>query len=181
MLCDEFPAEYKVIPPGETVTSGLRAVEFRANPGLGPAPRIEIVVVPVSAGQAWLGHFYGHRDGVDLLARSPDPDHLLAVAGGVAYWVPIAGPEGFKVVPFEPVRSVHCSSSNGLLILEGHTKLMTLERNGSSVWQSARLVSDGFSEVRVATSAIIVRGYWAPEDREIELRLDVLTGATLDG
>lgn len=177
MLYSEHPADYQVLELGDIFTQGMRRIEFRASGGLGPAPRVEIVVVPHGAAVGWIGEFYGHRDGVDLVAHTPDPESLLVVSGGVAYWIPASAPEEFGVVGFEPVRSVHCHAGSDVLILEGYSRLAAIDSAGDLAWQSTQLVSDEFSEVRLAASVVVARGYSAPDDDEVEVTLDGATGA----
>lgn len=152
-------------------------MEFRAGGGLGAAPRVELVVTPLGAETGWIGEFYGHRDGSDLVAHTPNPESLLVVSGGVAYWVPTSSPEDFKVLGFQPVRSVHCSAGSDVLVLEGYSRLAAIDSAGNVAWQSTQLVSDEFYEVRLAASAVVVRGYSAPDDREVEVTLDRSTGS----
>ena len=177
MLCSEHPADYDVSAVGSISLQNLHRMEFRAGVALGPAPRIEIVVTPHGDAGAWVGEFYGHRDGSDFVSRTPDPESLLVVSGGVAYWVPALTPGAFKVLGFQPVRSVHCSAGSDDLILEGHSRLAAVDGVGNVVWESPPLVSDEFDEVRLAASVVVVRGYSAPDDGEVELTLDRATGS----
>jgi hypothetical protein len=82
------------------------------------APRFEIDVAPTN-GQPWRGAFFGGRDALDVVAYSPSPDHLIAVAGGVAYVVPVLTPESYEVISMRPVRLIEASPAAGVAVLVG--------------------------------------------------------------
>jgi hypothetical protein len=180
VLCSEYPAEYQVTEVWAASVEELRRLEFRAGGGLGPAPRVEIAVDPLGGGDGWIGEFYGHRDGLNVVAHTPDPESLLVVSGGVAYWVPANAPEGFKVLDFQPVMSVHCYAGSDVLILAGYSRLAAIDSGGGVAWQSTQLVSDEFYEVRLTASVVVARGYSAPDDHEVEWTLDQATGSIVN-
>lgn len=53
------------------------------------------------------------------LWSTPNPDHLLAVAGGYAYRIPASQPEATALLPIRPVVSVHAAPEAEALILIG--------------------------------------------------------------
>jgi len=179
VLIADFPANYVVTLESATAAPSTPSFGFRANGNLTTAPAIEILVTPVGDGRAWHGAFFGQRDGLSVLAHTPDPDQLLVVAGGVPYWVPVDAPDSYIVLPVRPVRSVHCSLARGLIILAGYSNLLAVDRDGRVVWRSADLASDGFTEVRLASTVVVTRGFFAPEDREVETTIDLGRGAIL--
>lgn len=176
MLCSEFHAAYSVVEVSERTLEHPPLREFRSANDAATEPCIDAFVCAASD-HRWLGRFYGRRGDANALVHTPTPDSLLVVAGGIPYWVPAKSPEEFKVVGFQPVRAVHCAPGAGLLVLEGYTSLVALGRTEKPVWQSPRLVSDGFAEVRLTSSDIWVRGYSAPCDDDIERRLELASGS----
>jgi hypothetical protein len=173
--CADFPATYRVLE-GEATIDGPRLQELRASEALETGPGLDVMVSD-AGGRSWLARFYGRRDDPSLLAHTPSPDHLLVVAGGIPYWVPAEEPTAFRVLGFQPVRSVHCAPGVGLLVLEGCTSLAAIGDYGQVVWRSPRLVSDGFAEVRLTSADVWIRGYSAPDHGDVERRLDLASGA----
>src|SRR4051812_17063835 len=125
LICSEFPAAYSVVEVGETAKDHPPLREFRSPGDAATEPCIDVFVC-ASGDRRWLGRFYGRRGDANALAHTPDPDHLLVVAGGIPYWVPAESPEAFKVIAFQPVRGVHCAPGVELLVLEGCTGLVVL-------------------------------------------------------
>ena len=110
------------------------------------------------------------------LAHGPAPDLLIAVAGGVGYIVPVSNPAGYSVIPLRPVTDVQRMPAVGLVICVGLTALAAGGPEGNLRWSSPRLVANGFREVRIATSSIVVRGWDAPAHRNVEVTLDPRSG-----
>lgn len=176
-IITDFPASFGVSLDLATSAPNTPSFRFWADDLARKAP-VEVLVTTDGRG-AWRGDFYGPRDGLDLLATTPNPHQLLAVAGGVPYWIPVDAPEGFMVLPLQPVRSVHCSLDRDLIILAGYSSLLAVDGLGQVVWRSNNLASDGFAEVRLASSVVVTRGFYAPEDREVETTVDLRNGTTL--
>lgn len=84
-------------------------------------------------------------------------------------------PDRYEVLPIRPVREIIPVIDAKLMILVGYTSLLAVGVDGVK-WASPRLVSDGFSEVRVALSRVVVRGVSARDNMEIEITLDLATG-----
>ncbi|MDN5564480.1 MAG: hypothetical protein L0G49_12050, partial [Luteococcus sp.] len=81
-------------------------------------------------------------------------------------------PTGFRVLDFTTVRAVHAADFADYLILEGDTRVALVDRDGCLRWRTGHLVSDGFDEVRVTSSVVVLRGYSAPQAAELEFVLD---------
>lgn len=173
-----FSAAY-VIEDADVAIAPATYHEFRTEGVSSLAPRFEVDVTPAN-GQPWRGAFFGGRDELDTVANSPSPDHLIAVAGGVVYAVAVSTPESYDVIPLRPVRSVEASESAGVVVLVGFNSVIAVGGTGRVEWGSDRLVSDGFTEVRLSIDSIVLRGYDAPSDTDVETTLSLSNGELLD-
>lgn len=171
-----FSARYNVIE-GAFMGSDDALLTFAAEGTPRLAPVVEIFVVS-EAGSSWHGSFFGSADALSLLVSTADPGILLVIAGGVPYLVPVDQPETFRVLSLRPVREVHCAVAEGIVLLAGYSDLLALGA-GAVRWTVKRLASDGFYEVRVTSSTVVVRGYSAAEGHEVETTVDLASGAVL--
>ena len=138
------------------------------------APALEVDVT-TAAGNRWSASIFGGRTGLTQSANSPNSSTLLCVAGGIPYLILVEKPDRYEVLPIRPVREIIPVIDAKLMILVGYTSLLAVGVDGVK-WASPRLVSDGFSEVRVALSRVVVRGVSARDNMEIEITLDLATG-----
>jgi hypothetical protein len=168
-----FPAAF-TLTEHEPASRVMPEVRFEAEGVSRLAPAFEIDLE--TADRAWSGACFGGRDGLNLLINSPNPEVLVAVAGGVAYSVPVRSPEDYEVVPLRPVREAAYAPDLGVVVLVGWTSLVGIGASGKQHWTAERLCSDGFDEVRVTSTTVVVRGFDAPSDREVETTLDLRTG-----
>lgn len=183
-VVDAFEAAFSItLDPSDRMTAPVGSpclvMEFVAEGTVLMAPRYKVEVLSAPDGTGWIGAFFGGSDGADLIICGPGPRTLVAVAGGVAYIVPVMAPEQFAVVPMRPVREALCSVESNIVILVGYTELLAVAADGALLWRSERLVSDGFLEVRLASTTVTVRGWHAPSDREIEVTLDIEGGRVI--
>jgi hypothetical protein len=151
-------------------------IEFVAEGVALLAPRYTIEVNIAGSEPRWAGAFFGGNDGVDLIISGPGAETLLAIAGGVAYSVPVRVPADYAVLPMRPVREALCSVDSKIVIMVGYTALLAIDVDGGVLWRTDRLVSDGFFEVRLGMEAVTVRGWDARSDREIEVTVDLIDG-----
>ncbi len=175
---ESFPAAY-VVDDADAATDAGASHGFRTDGVSALAPRFEVDVTPAD-GEPWRGAFFGGRDDLDVVVHSPSSNHLVVVAGGVGYVVPVLDPEAYAVVSLRPVREVETSESAGVVVLIGFTSMLAVGATGQVAWSSDRLVSDGFTEVRLTIDSIVVRGYDAPSDSDIETTLSLSSGEILD-
>lgn len=169
-----FEPTYKVAedpsPFGRTVSFSFAGDDL---PQLAPAVELEVTRPD---GHAWHGDFYGLVDGLSAVVDGPGPDVLTVVAAGVGFVVPVSSPGDYTILGVRPVRAIECAPERGLVILAGYSDLVALGADGMVRWEARRLSSDGFAEVRLTSSAVVVRGYDAAEGHEVETTLDLATG-----
>lgn len=137
------------------------------------APAVSLAVT--YAGSTWVGDFFGGHENFSVVVPGVKGATLLVVAGGVAYIVPAARPDDYQVVSLRPIRDVLLSNQAGVVILVGYTTLGAVGAEGE-MWVSERLVWDGFTEVRIASGTVVLRGFDAPSGRDVEVSLDPLSG-----
>jgi hypothetical protein len=157
----------------------LPDIEFMTDAAVLLAPRYTVEVSEAAGEHMWSGAFFGGRDGADVLVCGPGPGTLVAIAGGVAYSVSVEAPRDYVALPMQPVREVLYSIGSGLVILVGYTSLAAVGADGAMQWRSGRLVSDGFLEVRLGSTTLTVRGWYAPVDHEVEITLDLDDGRVI--
>lgn len=145
------------------------------------APAISLNVSPGGGSGSWCGEFFGgHEDvsSVVLGVSLSTGDGVLVVARGVGYLVPVGAPEVFEVVSLRPIRDVVVCASDGVALLVGYTDVVAVGAGGE-LWDSGRLVWDGFTSVRVGSGSVVVTGFDAPSGRDVEITLDLATGDVL--
>jgi len=174
---DEFPAAYQVTTQ-TTTPVGAAQLTFRPVRYQASAAGLSLHVSPVG-GAEWFGDFLGPSHGLTDWSRTPDPTHVLVVAGGLGYWVDVLDPSRYEVFEDFLVTSVHYSLDSRLLLLAGHSDICAIDASGRARWRATKLASDGFTEVRLGSSAVVVRGYQAASGCEVETTLDVRDGTVL--
>jgi hypothetical protein len=110
----------------------------------------------------------------------PDPDDLLAVAGGYAYLVDTQQPENCLHVPLKPVVQIKAAPEENLLLLAGFHHIVAVGRNGIA-WQSARLSWEGLTLDAIQAGALHGTGWHMQSDRDIPFVLDLSTGKHTGG
>ena len=104
---------------------------------------------------------------------APNPDDLLAVAGGYAYRIRTLDPAATQLLPMRPVVGVFPAPAAKALVLIGFHHALVLTADG--MWESPKLTWEGVTEVRVEETCLVGKGWHMPSDREIPFRLDLLT------
>ena len=105
----------------------------------------------------------------------PNPDDLLAIAGGYAYLIPTQHPETCLHLPLRPVTQVLPAPSANCIILAGFHEVAAIGANGL-LWQSARLSWEGITLTEVRENTLHGLGWNLQTDREIPFTLDLTTG-----
>jgi hypothetical protein len=158
---------------------GSPCYSFLAEGASRHSPVLVVEITPTGS-ESWCGEFFGGADHLTRLAATPDPDALLVVARGVGYLVPVATPDRYSALPLRPVVETVPSGDADVLLCAGLTKLLALGDGAAVAWVSARLVADGFDEVRVAGDVVVVRGRELASDRQVEITLDLRSGTVVD-
>jgi len=107
------------------------------------------------------------------LWSTPNPDELLAVAGGYGYRIPANAPDETVLLPMRPVVSVHAAPEANALVLIGFHDALVLTPDGQ--WQSPKLTWEGVTEVAVQGTHLTGKGWHMPSDKEHPFTLDLLT------
>lgn len=138
------------------------------------APGLSLVVT--MGDSSWFGEFFGDTgEECSLVVEGVGPETLFVVSKGVGYLVEADEPATYSVASLRPIHEVLVAREAEVLLLVGQTTLSALGATGE-LWTSNRLVGDGFTEVRVASSVIVVRGYEAFTGRDLELTIDIRSG-----
>lgn len=105
----------------------------------------------------------------------PNPDHLLAIAGGYGYLIDTTNPETCNFLPLRPVTGALATVPEGLLILaEFHTAL-AIGPEGVR-WQTRRLSWEGVTLREIRDGQLHGDGWDMFADREVPFTIDLRTG-----
>lgn len=104
---------------------------------------------------------------------TPNPNDLLAVAGGYAYRMRTLDPAETELLPMRPVVGVFPAPAADVLVLIGFHHALVLTADGA--WESPKLTWEGVTEVSVKGTLLCGKGWHMPSDREIPFRLDLRT------
>lgn len=167
-----FAASYGIELLGYTDEGALAFVTEGVARG---APAVALSVAP-AGGDRWQGEFFGRPNAPSYVASTPDPRVVLVVAGGVGYLADVDEPARYDVVTADPIRDVVPAPEAGVLLCVGLTTLTALGPGRAVAWTSPRLVADGFSEVRVGSGVVVVRGRAPMAGSDVELVLDLRSG-----
>jgi hypothetical protein len=110
----------------------------------------------------------------------PGPDEICLVAGGYAYLVDTARPEGCTHLRLRPVVEVRELREQGLLLLVGFHTMMAWGINGLA-WETRRLSWEGVRVERVEGEEVRGFGWDLRTDREVEFVVDLRTGDAVGG
>ncbi len=105
----------------------------------------------------------------------PNPDQLLAVAGGYGYLIDANDPAICNFLPLRPVTAVLAADSENLLILAGFHTVLAVDRNGIR-WQTARLSWEGVTLHEIRDGHLHGDGWDMFADREVPFTIDLETG-----
>jgi hypothetical protein len=110
----------------------------------------------------------------------PQPDDLLAVAGGYAYLVDTQNPAQCLHLPLRPVTAILSAPSAGVLLLAAFHKVAAIDANGLR-WQTERLSWEGVTMTEVHQDQLHGTGWNMQTDREVPFIVDLLTGVHTGG
>jgi hypothetical protein len=102
---------------------------------------------------------------------TPDPDALLAMAGGYGYRIDTTAPDQSRLLPLRPVVSVHPTPN--ALVLTGFHTLYILEAN--TEWESRRLSWEGLTITSIEDNKVHGTGWHMRTDRELPFTLNLAT------
>ncbi len=159
-----MPARQITLPlsvPGEEDAMARGAVWLEVRPERGG-----IFVAQCALGFAGQGVATG-------LWPTPDPDVLLAIAGGYAYRIPTSAPEGATLLPLRPVVQVRSATEPPAVVLVGfHTIYVLISDEG---WESPRLSWEGVTVDSIDDHVVHGTGWHMRTDRELPFALDLRT------
>jgi hypothetical protein len=104
---------------------------------------------------------------------TPEPDVLLAVAGGYGYLVQTTEPERSSLLPLRPVVEVNEALAADALVLLGFHALYVLQPH--ETWQSPRISWEGVTISGIAGESVEGTGWHLPSDRELPFALNLRT------
>ena len=163
------PARHFVLPqavPGEEDALARGALWIEVTPSTGGTFLLQCALGFAGAGVA------------TGIWATPEPDVVLAVAGGYAYRVDAAAPERSSLLPLRPVVSLHPVPAADALVLVGFHSLYVLQ--GGEAWQSPRISWEGITITGVEGEVLLGTGWHMQSDREMPFALHLST-RTLEG
>ena len=164
------PARHFVFPeavPGEEDALARGALWLHVRPRTGGA-----FLAQCALGFAGKGVLHG-------VFSTPEPDVLLAVAGGYAYLVDTLSPERSSLLPLRPAVTIHAVPAAEALVLAGFHALYILQP--AEAWQSPRLSWEGIQLTGIEGETIRGTGWHMRSDREVPFTLDLRTRAVEGG
>lgn len=105
----------------------------------------------------------------------PNPNDLLAVAGGYAYLIDTLAPERCLHLPLRPTMQILPAPAANLILLAGFHNVLAVDANGLR-WQSKRLSWEGVSMIEVRDHHLHGTGWNLNTDREVPFSIDLATG-----
>ncbi len=138
-------------------------------------------VRPRSGGSVLLQCALGFAGGKVLsgIWATPEPDVLLAIAGGYAYRVDTAAPERSTLLPLRPVVACLPVQEPSSLILLGFHAAYVLQKGAA--WTSARLSWEGVTVTGIKDGVVHGTGWYMRSDRELPFQLDLRTRELVGG
>lgn len=173
-----FSGFYLVAEHDPAQTSAI-TFDFKAPEASALAPRYEIDV-NVEGSDPWVGSVYGGLQGMDGVVALPNPMEFACIAGGVGYRIPADSPSEYNLIPIQAIRDVVCSVEAQKVIFIGWTGVLALGFEASDQWEAKGLVSDGFTSFQATSENLVLRGFFAPTNSDIEITLDLFTGRELE-
>lgn len=104
---------------------------------------------------------------------TPDPDVLLAAAGGYAYGIDTVAPEHSTLLPLRPVIGAHAVHEPAALVLVGFHAAYILQAGAD--WLSPRLSWEGVTVTGSTNGMLHGTGWHMPSDRELPFSLNLHT------
>ena len=106
----------------------------------------------------------------------PQPDRLLAVAGGYGYLIDTLDPARSEFLPLRPITALLPALEAGVLLLAGFHHVLAVGPEGI-LWQTGRLSWEGVTLREVRDGELLGEGWDMFADREVPFRVDLTTGA----
>ena len=104
---------------------------------------------------------------------TPEPDSLLAVAGGYGYLIRTLEPARTQLLPLRPVVAVYASTDPSALVLVGFHSAFVL--TAADNWQSPRLSWEGVTVTGIQDGVLQGTGWHMRTDRDVPFELDLRT------
>ena len=141
-----------------------------------------LMVKPVTGGSFLATCALGFRDPKlpSGVWACPQPDDLLAVAGGYAYLVNTRQPEECQFLPLRPVVEVLQVADSGLVLLAGFHSVAAIGESGL-LWETSKLSWEGVTLSEVSGGKLSGLGWDMRTDREVPFEVDLRTGAYTGG
>jgi len=105
----------------------------------------------------------------------PNPDDLLAIAGGYAYLIDTQHPDTCLHLNLRPVTQVLQAPTANCIVLAGFHEVTAIGEDGL-LWQSARLSWEGITLSEVRGNILHGVGWNLATDREVPFTVDLATG-----
>jgi hypothetical protein len=78
------------------------------------------------------------------------------------------------------IRDSLCAESAERVLLIGWTGVLALGPREEDGWSAKRLVSDGFTSYYTTDERLVLRGFHAPSNSDVEIALDLMTGEEIE-
>ncbi len=111
---------------------------------------------------------------------TPQPETICAVSGGYAYLIDTAHPQRFTMLGLRPVLEIRALPQQSLLLFAGHRSILAWG-SGGLAWESEKLSDEGLELGYIENGILHGMGWEMMSDRETAFRLDLRTGARLQG
>ena len=177
-----FPASWsaEILTAPPLIAPARQFVFPRAVPGEEDAlarGALQLMVRPVRGGAFLATCALGFRDPIlpSGTWSCPNPDDLLAIAGGYGYLVRTSAPEAALHLPLRPITAVLSVPDAQLLLLSGFHQVIAVGPEGV-LWESARLSWEGVTLQNVRGGTLHGTGWNMQTDREVPFALDLQTG-----
>lgn len=175
-----FPVTWQasLLPGPPPIAPARRYVLPQAVPGEEDAlarGALWLTIQPRTGGTFLLQCALGFAGGSVLggVWSTPEPDVLLAAAGGYAYRVDTTQPETGSLIDLRPVVAALPSDEPESLVLAGFHSVHVLQRGSS--WSSPRLSWEGVHLAGVSDGVLRGTGWHMRTDREVPFALDLRT------
>lgn len=150
---------------------------FPREAGVASAGGHLLKVLPTKAAP-WLGFFaYGYPSppGLDFATSLPDPNRLCVISRGAGYIVRVDAPDDWQEVPIFPILESRRFLDRKMVLFADHTRVCAHGPEGLK-WITPQLSSDGLRVVATQGAQLKLVAYYAPEQRDFEVSLDLETG-----